>query len=153
MRDVLPKSIGHDTAQLVRNSLLQAPRCCEPDRHSHGNSPSEQHSAEMRALCPFVFPGSDNFLKMPRPRDHYKNMLQKAHRGQFEAPAVVELEAPAVVEHFWLIVCSHKDGVRPLQRHAVVSRTNTLVEIVTQASTLQRFGHCLRLRTQTQTIP
>ena len=50
---------------------------------------------------------------------------------------------------------------KPLQRlevqlryrqHAVVSRTNTLMETRTQANTLQRFGLGLRLASQTQAI-
>ena len=77
MRDVLPKSIGHDTAQLV------APGC---DRHHDvGREPQ---------------------------------ILWKAWDRQ----------------------------------HAVVSRTNTLMEILAQNNALQRFGLGLRLGSQTQTI-
>ena len=97
-----------------------------------------------RAVAPPAFPDPGNFLKMARLRNHGTIMQQKAHRGQFEAPAVVK--------HFWLIFRSCEDGVWPLPRHTVVSRTSILMEIPTRNNPLQRFGLGLRLRSQSQAI-
>ena len=38
------------------------------------------------------------------------------------------------------------------RQHAVVTQTNTLMEVLTQNNTLVRFGLGLQLRSQTQTI-
>ena len=89
------------TCSLVRNNPLmasatQAARRCDPNQHSHGNSYSEQHPREIRAWSPAQLPDLDNFLKTARRTNHNENIHQKAHRGHFEALAVVE--------HFWLIV-------------------------------------------------
>ena len=87
----------------------------------------------LRAGCGSAcVPGPGQFPQMARLRNHGKTMQQKVHRGQFEAQAVVE--------HFWLIARSCKAGVWPLQRHTVVSRTSTLMEIPTRNNPLQRFG-------------
>ena len=47
---------------------------------------------------------------------------------------------------------THKDFLFRYRQHAVVSRTKTLMEILTQNNALQRFGLGLRLGSQTQTI-
>ena len=102
MRSWPPGDLQQAPLSSRASQLLQAARR-EPNQHSHGKSHSEQPLVKSasrrlsgRAVAPPAFPDPGNFLKMARLRNHGKTMQQKAHRGQFEAPAVVE--------HFWLIV-------------------------------------------------
>ena len=75
---------------------LQAARRFDPNQHSHANSYSGPPAREIRAWSPAALPDPGNFLKTARLRNQQERMHQKAHRSHFEAPAVVE--------HFRLIV-------------------------------------------------